>query len=895
DVTPGYLFDEVRALFEQHTASRRRFDPQWYPELAKAATAMLDPKAAPISEPDVREVVQAAITVTRGLDQDGSRPLDDPAALAGAAAFFYFVPYHDTSADHAEITGQVEIATGSTEKRTTAGAHEQQPYRQIWARLCADRVRFPDDDKIKTVVPRQARKKDTLDGYATALATAVADAVRLSPDKVRDALALSATAEPGPDPFAKWRQLSDHHIRELAVEPRLYVPRGLEAAVLDLIVAGTDHRPQLVVGEAGHGKSTLLWSICQQLEHDTKMVPLLLPASTLVLKPDLADLRQALAEGAEQARGQGRRPVVLIDTVDLLAHGEAAVRELLLVMDALHRADVTAVYSTRPQEASLIINTAAQTQLAIKQHEIRAYDDGELDQAVEKLAEVYCPAADAERLRRWVKTAMARGLPVAEVCRSPLLLRMLFDLSAPDEPELGDLDVSSLFETYWARRVQRDVHNETQAGQRPAKAKNLAGTAGDAGIALLVAGTPEIAKAGWDSWLGQAVRACGHDADPARLTEDVAVLTERGVLTDRGGWIGFFHQSLFEFAAAKGLLAVANPKAIEGLTGRVIGGSGDLFVGAVLEQLLILASVGPFAAAVWEAVQRLLRADNKAVRAIGLAVWAHHPQLSGAGHIEVPPPDVNAVRRAAQIIVTSAGREPAEAIDLLEVLWWMAPDLPVGLPVVHALTRLARRAPQEVAEACERFQVVEWTVAHAYVGQVLGDVLQLVGEFAAAAPDIARATYLRLLETDSPNTVMYSLTDHWELIARDGLLDEIEAILAKAENFGMVYATSHLRAFRWRVSHDWWDDPDRWGEFVKEAARPAADKLRYQVEIDLDAIASYVRRLDGADPRVRKTIKAMLACTGPARDLVGSEFFYWMFNPVGPCTEVAETEFHDLF
>src|SRR5256885_4919979 len=57
----------------------------------------------------------------------------------------------------------------------------------------------------------------------------------------------------------------------------------------------------------------------------------------------------------------------------------------------------------------------------------------------------------------------SRGLPVVEVCRSPLLLRMLFDLSAPAEPELGDVDLTRLFDAYWQRRRSEEHTSELQS------------------------------------------------------------------------------------------------------------------------------------------------------------------------------------------------------------------------------------------------------------------------------------------------------------------------------------------------------------------------------------------------------------------------------------------------
>ncbi|OZF48944.1 hypothetical protein CH293_17895 [Rhodococcus sp. 14-2470-1b] len=380
-------------------------------------------------------------------------------------------------------------------------------------------------------------------------------------------------------------RLSDRLVESIAAQPldshadqHWYVPRGIEPALLDrLELPGVT--PQIVVGEAGHGKSTLLWSLHRALQ-ERKRRPMMVSATWLQRSEDGSRTTSTadIAEAVVTEPGA----VLLLDTADLLLHNESTRLDVVDLLDQLTRAGVPVVATTRPQESAYLPASVGQ-----KVHLGPYSIERELPSAIAVLTEEFC-ADDAsvptDPLTA-ITSARARGLLVDEVCTSPLLLRLLFSLSAPRFPSL-ELDVSGLYSQFWARRVAAD--HRTGPETPIDGGDDLTATAGMFAIAMLALGTPEPHIGDLVRRAADVAAASGHPAGEDVLRSDLRTLTARGVLIAVDERVRFFHQTFFEFAAAKGLTARGGEHELPRLIERIIDAPDDLFVGAVVEQTLIM-------------------------------------------------------------------------------------------------------------------------------------------------------------------------------------------------------------------------------------------------------------------------------------------------------------------
>lgn len=226
-----------------------------------------------------------------------------------------------------------------------------------------------------------------------------------------------------------------------------YVERTVEASMVDRLRLRVP-RPEVVIGEAGDGKTTLLWSLHRKLAQGAQ--PILI--SAVWFQPDEHGHRSLTMETVIAAITDVPDVVVLLDTADLLLHNQVTRDETVALIDRLRDAGVPTVVATRPREAKTLPDNLGHTTT------LGPYNDSELAVAIGKLVSTYC--ADGRALPpnpvAAVTDARARGILVDRVCSSPLLLRLLFELAAPDFPGL-EIDVTGLYHQYWEQRVIDDL------------------------------------------------------------------------------------------------------------------------------------------------------------------------------------------------------------------------------------------------------------------------------------------------------------------------------------------------------------------------------------------------------------------------------------------------------
>ncbi|WP_327110888.1 AAA family ATPase [Streptomyces sp. NBC_01341] len=389
----------------------------------------------------------------------------------------------------------------------------------------------------------------------------------------------------------------------------LYVPRSLEQRILTAALGPASG--QLIAGEPGCGKTTLLWSIYRALQGQDGVVPILLKASHLIeaLHQETAARSTAvpiedITTAVRCCQAASQRPVVLIDTLDLLVHspdGVSVVGRLLRAMKARH---TPVILTCRPGEAVLLRfpadgdTTDGDARDAADnldgylqaQHTLGWYDEEERRVAIGQHAQVFCPdwkygPGAAARLEADVLGAVYQDLPLREVCDSPLYLRLLFDIYAPDPP-LQEVDVASLFDRVREMRIECDAR-PGQIDAEGAAQRDLSATARALARYMLAANTIEYLPRD----AGDALQRLLPGTVPARIRADLDELRRRGLLSDVAGTgaVRFFHQTFFEYMAADYLRTVGRGGE---LVERMREKPEDLVLAAVAGQLVPRAAPG---------------------------------------------------------------------------------------------------------------------------------------------------------------------------------------------------------------------------------------------------------------------------------------------------------------
>ena len=566
--------------------------------------------------------------------------------------------------------------------------------------------------------------------------------------------------------------------RTIRLSDGLYIERDQQAKLLDGLRDQDLPRHFLVCGEAGHGKSSLLWSLYTNLRKMEGSSPLLLSAAWLLDEPGVPALMtvEEILSGVSVSSASGVRPVVLLDTADLLLHHEAQRLKVLELHHGLRELGVQLVLTVRPREADLLASTD------LMRVELPPYSDTEADRAVEALTKTYSPDTPVREAVEMVRSAVARGLPIREVVRNPLTLRMWFENASPQLPSV-EADVTSIYRSYWRTRVADDRRQFAQA----TAASDHSRAAGALGIAMLGLGSPELAL---DVAARHVAPSAGLRATSAeRALDDLA---RRGVLVRQGDRIRFFHQTLFEFAAAEGLLARDPGATIRTLMTRMTAQPDDLFVAAVLEQYAILAAGDPSAMhAVTEGLSELLASDHPVLPDLALVVWAHHPQLDIATDLLTALP-ASALRRFLLVAPTVAGLDVNVLVDRLGVIW-ERPDRATRRGVLQLLARLAPRDPAAVARAMGEFDCVAYFLGEHGTGDTTVTGLpEILGQMASVAPRrvvddsiaILTAAISSTKGRDMTVAVLRMLGRAWPVVGSAQLLEQVTALVVAGQENG---------------------------------------------------------------------------------------------------------------
>ncbi|MGW4289502.1 NACHT domain-containing protein [Streptomyces sp. NPDC004673] len=622
------------------------------------------------------------------------------------------------------------------------------------------------------------------------------------------------TAVPGTGALVKVRGLSAQAVEDagLLMKPNsrfpqgisladLHVSRSLESAVLDRV---PDRCGQLVVGEPGYGKTTVLWSLYHRLAEQPGTEPLFVKASFLLdaLRPDSEPLPTALTvaeitDALTRCRAEAV-PVLLVDTLDLLMHSPDGAALVARLVDAARHQGVSVVMSCRPGEAKLLpfedgeeAETDARDAFLRPPLRLGAYSSDERAMAVNRHSRIYCPQAvhgplAAQQLEQRIMGAVYQDLPMREVCDNPLTLRMLFDVYAPDPP-VQDIDVASLYDQVRRQRVEQDSRAGHGDSSRPERAtRDLRSTAQALARYMLAANELEVDLPVAGHHLEELLPSKPWDT----LADELDELERRGVISTITGTtrVRFFHQTFFEYMAADWLRTAGRSQE---LVDRLLANPTDLVLAAVAGQLVPREAPGR--------ADRLLLPllDDDRTAPLGLELYARLRTLGTSARTareRLRDMPADPVKRFLTVLPGIRHPHPDRWVADLTAVWERgeqadADGRAVRIQLLESLCRLLRQHPAPALELLTELRCVTWLLTWSSPTLRSHDHL-----------------YLRLLRAAFPYDLDWTLgqmTSFWRHFVKDrataGLADLMRA--AAEEGALLEESASAARARRRSAAH----------------------------------------------------------------------------------------------
>jgi hypothetical protein len=635
----------------------------------------------------------------------------------------------------------------------------------------------------------------------------------------------------------------------LKLDQELYVTRKVESEVIGYLQEKleTGSPMVLIVGEAGYGKTSLLWHLYQTLPRQ-EWEPWFMKSSFLSRWFRSASGSSLSNSGFDQSRlfsaiaavlAGSRKPVLLLDTVDLLLHDEANRDDLRELLQSVSASGCAVVVTCRHQEARLLQPLKMNPVLLGK------YDDDELLEAVEKHVKRFSEGFPdpQEQLSRLCE-AVARGRPVKDVCSSPLMLRMLFLIYAPQSiPD--EIHAFRLYKEFWEFRVESDrrAENPSHSG------RNLERACWITALTMLAEGTPEPDE--------QVIKntAAQHKV----LWADVEQLVSRGVLKrSETGTLSFFHQTFFEHGAARAMLRLFHENGLLMLDRRMENNWSDLFCAPVLEQALLLAEndAWPVRSSADAMLPALLRHPSITAKTSGIYVYCHRKQVPDPAAAEMD----SLLRSESHPLIDSylrwAPNLPPSHLETLflalEVIWkrgrWAEQEFMLAM-----LERMAFRAPARTRNFLEEHQVLRFVigtkannVAERKLARVLMALSRVWAEWSLEQfIQLFNGIFDRTQGTDAPVKLLAAMAECAEYLGAKDLATRFDQHVPpwknqKVRDFDeLARAYGHLWFLEWTARRSLVD------EVVQDIDKDkAADKLRLYTK--LEGLAELLLKTDSA-------------------------------------------------
>lgn len=376
----------------------------------------------------------------------------------------------------------------------------------------------------------------------------------------------------------------DGRQRALYLDEKLYVHRlrpeqSIYKALTEYQDRGTG-RWVSIVGDAGHGKTCLLWYIHQDLRHRDDMRVVAVQAHLL----PKSDMEAQLAALFADAKSDEKPTVLLLDTLDLiLGLNDAAIAKV--------------INDCRAQDCLLITTCRRSEEQRLSEHispderiPLERYSEEEAQSAIRNYVNAAYPSwTDEQRNQQYhrVYDLLDQRRQVRELDFQPLILRMIFEAYVPrDIPQ--DVNTRLVYDQFWRKKVLQE------RTERPADRRNAAMTC------FFIARLLAFGELGNGDTLSLAhLFENRTDAEIDMLQDSLARLISNGVIEiARNGYsIRFFHQTFFEYSCARWLLEGATAEERDELLPVLFKDVEDhnFFRVPILKQLMLLASDTPAA------------------------------------------------------------------------------------------------------------------------------------------------------------------------------------------------------------------------------------------------------------------------------------------------------------
>jgi|GEM_PF-3090628 len=337
----------------------------------------------------------------------------------------------------------------------------------------------------------------------------------------------------------------------------------------------------LIKGEAGNGKSTLLWHIHYHFtieKPEYEINPIFIKSSDLEAA-EIGNLKNKLIELCKEYMKKDDKPLILLDTMDLVLRGKDKGVEYSLFIQKLLNYNATVIATSRLEESAFLSNN-----LNPRIFKLDNYDTKELKKAIEKHTEEYAlkfSNIDVENETERILSLIDKGLPIKALCENPLTLRMLFSIYFPNRiPD--DIDKEKLYTQFWQRKILLDFRpgendiEELDVFPSNIEKTDLSFTAALVASFMLIEGKIEVEQKTLLSFIDY------HKDKKSNLDS----LKRRGIIKESRDRVYFFHQTFFEYTAGRAILASEN--GFDKMCLKIGQEQGNLFLLPIFENLLIL-------------------------------------------------------------------------------------------------------------------------------------------------------------------------------------------------------------------------------------------------------------------------------------------------------------------
>jgi len=353
-----------------------------------------------------------------------------------------------------------------------------------------------------------------------------------------------------------------------------YEERGIDKEVKNWIEI-SEGKFAVIVGDAGFGKTNLLCNLANVLLNEEQYTVFFVKSENLrgnefdkKILDDFEITETGLNAFLKMIRDENEKIIFLLDTLDVIAtdDGIARLDDFLTKVKGENRVVIGA---SRPLEFEKI------EELTMKTFELKPFSDDEIRRLFDKYKAFY--NMEGIELR----------LPVLEVCRNPLHMRMLFEVYQPNEiPE--DINTQKLYDRYWEKKVAEirigalshlDAGKKRKAEEvKEDLTKNIAAEMlASKQIMLSKSDIKNIedemredyskiqyaeVKNSTDVTITQTIKELLIEYDTI-IDDAYHDLLDEGVLREQADSVEFFHQSFFEYAVARALIEKEDKEQLE--------------------------------------------------------------------------------------------------------------------------------------------------------------------------------------------------------------------------------------------------------------------------------------------------------------------------------------------